>query len=874
MSSSSKHHPPKLAAIILKWIAGKADLEDIQGDMDEVFYQHVQEKGALKSALNYWLHTLSLFSSYALKKRKSNSAHHAYSGTNNLAMFKNYFKISIRNLKKQKAFTLINVLGLAMGMSITLLALTMFMELNKFDEFHPNAENTYRVTTTIVEAGDRNKYASSPPALTYALDEQVTGILNSVHINDHFYPEIEHEGNQISTNAYFTEPSFFELFSFPLEIGDPQSLNEPNNAIITKELATKLFGDKPAVGQILQTKKYGQLRVSGVLKDFPKSTHLSFDFLVGFATSNKFTANLKNAEWLNFRSNYYYFSIDPSKKESIKNQIADIGKNGNTTFQKEEKSAAYQIQGLIDITPGEMMSDGIGIQFDGPTMMLFFGVALLILIPACFNYTNMSIAVALKRSKEVGIRKVMGSHRAQIINQFLVETILICVCSVIFSSYLFHLIRGEFLTMLAGAASLSLSITPEVVLAFILFAIATGIFTGIGPAVYFAKITPIQALRSALDTRVSISGIRKGLLVFQFSLTLILMIGIGVLLKQYQESRSFEFGFKTNNTFVIPTQGQDIQLIKNSLSNHPGIIDLSFSSSIPGTPLLNPTYIYLTDLQDSIRLKEIFTDASFSNHMKLEFAWGQMFSDKENQIEQVVVNEELMRSLRLMNVKGDSTTILLANNQRAQIVGVVKDYNHEPLNNRIEPMIIRSNKDRFTYAIATMNQEATSENYSQLEASWDKLFPSVIFEASLLKNEIDIAYTFFKIGLKIFGFLATLAISISCLGLLGMVIYATENRIKEVAIRKILGASKKNLFQTLAGLFIKLWGLALIIAIPISYFFYDKIMIQLYNKFSDGVGFTEIALSVIVTLSLGAMAIFWQVNKISRINPAENLRTD
>jgi putative ABC transport system permease protein len=867
-------HPPKLAAIVLKWVAGKADLEDIQGDMDEVFYQNTEVKGVIKSKMIYWINTLSLFSSYALKKRKNNSAHHPYSGINNIAMFKNYFKISFRNIKKQKAFTLINVLGLAMGMSIALLALTMFMELNKFDEFHPNAENTYRITTTIVEAGDRNKYASSPPALTYTLDEQVTGILNSVHINDYFFPEIEHEGNQISTNAYFTEPSFFELFSFPLEVGNPESLNEPNNAIITKELATKLFGDKPAIDQILQTKKHGQLRVSGVLKEFPKSTHLTFDLLVGFTTTNKFNANLRNAEWLDFKGNYYYFSIDPNKKESVKNQIVEIGKNGNTTFQKEEKSAAYQMQGLVDITPGEMMSDGLGIQFDGPTMLLFFGVALLILIPACFNYTNMSIAVALKRSKEVGIRKVMGSHRAQIINQFLVETILICLFSVIFSSYLFHLIRGEFLTMIAGAASLSLSITSEVVIAFIFFAVATGVLTGIGPAVYFAKITPIQALRSAPDTKVSISGIRKGLLVFQFSLTLILMIGIGVLLKQYQESRSFEFGFKTDNTFVIPTQGQDIQLIINTFSNHPSITNLSFSSSIPGTPLMNPAYIHLTDLQDSLRHKEIFTDVAFSEHMKLEFAWGQMFSRKENQIEQVVVNQELMRSLRLMNVKGDSTTILLANNQRAQIVGVVKDYNHEPLNNRIEPMIIRSNKERFTYAIATMNQEASSGNYSLLESSWNTLFPSVIFEASLLKNEIDIAYTFFKIGLKIFGFLASLAISISCLGLLGMVIYATENRIKEVAIRKILGANKKNLFQTLAGLFIKLWGIALIIAIPISYLFYDKVMIQLYNKFSDGVGFIEIALSVIVTLSLGALAIFWQVNKIARINPAENLRTD
>lgn len=868
-------HPPILAQKLLKWIAGKADLEDIQGDMDEVFYQKSEDRSSSKAKRQYWSHTLSLLFSYVLKKRKNNSAHHVYSGTNNIAMIKNYFKISVRNLKKQKAFTLINVLGLAMGMSIALLALAMFVDLNQFDEFHTNAFNTYRLTTKVNEAGDVNRYASSPPAITYAMDEQIAGIEQSVHINDYFFPQIIHDDNDVSATGFFTEPSFFDVFSFPLEAGSPSSLNEPNTAIITKELSTKLFGDQSPIGKVLETKQWGSLRIAGVMKKFPKSTHLVFDLLVGFPTSRKFDANERAANWTDFRSNYYYFTIDPTQKDKIEKQLAQLGENGNAAFLEKEERASYLIQGLVDITPGDMMSDTIGVEFDKPTMLLFFGVALLILIPACFNYTNMSIAVALKRSKEVGIRKVMGSYRKQIIGQFLVETILICLIAMLLSTYIFHLIRTEFLSMLVGSSVLSLGVSAGVVLAFVLFAIVTGFLTGIAPAIYFAKISPIEALRSATaNKKVSISGIRKGLLVFQFVLTLSFTIGIGVLLKQYQESRSYDYPFNVDNTFIVPTQNQDIQLIKNSFQNHPDVQQLSFSSSIPGTPLSENAYLYFPEIQDSLRARKIYVNKEFIPHLNLELVWGAPLNERQHQVEQVVVNEMMMNRLRLMNTNGDSTSLLLANNQRAQIIGVVKDYNHEPLNQRIEPMMMRINEERLNYAIVTMASTISPSTYSKLEGVWDELFPDKIFSGSLLSNEIDKAYTFFKIGLKIFGFLASLAISISCLGLLGMVIHTTENRTKEVAIRKILGAKMTDLFQTLAGMFIKLWAIALVIAVPLSYFFYDKVMIQLYNKFSDGVGLIEIVGSVFVTLLLGGAAIFWQVNKIARINPANNLRTD
>ncbi|MEO9870864.1 FtsX-like permease family protein [Ekhidna sp.] len=868
---TKQNYPPILAEKLLKWYAGRAEMEDIEGDLDEVYQNQYQQKGKLKADLKYWHQIFSLLFSYGLRKRKSKADYSSYYFKNSMTMFKNYFKISIRNLKKQKAFTIINVLGLSIGMSIALLALAMYLELNQFDTYHEDAENIYRVTTELTYSGDREKYASAPPALTYRMDEEIPSIYKSVHIDENFSALIDHNGNNIRTYGYHTEPSFFDVFAFELESGDPSVLNEPGVVILTKELATKLFGEQSALNQIIETEEWGQLRVAGILKEFPKLTHLAFDLLAGFPVSKKFNANYKTSQWTDFTDSYYYFAIPNEFKSQLISRMNEIGQAGTLDFQAEDETVTYDLQALLDITPGELINDGIGVQFDMPTMLLFFGISLLILVPACLNYSNMSIAIALKRAKEVGIRKVMGSYRKHIINQFLVETILICLASLLISSLAFIQLKKEFSSMLAGGTSLLFEVTPVLILVFIGFAILTGILTGIGPALYFAKISPIQALKSDSSKKVTISGIRKGLLVFQFAMTLSFMIGTGVLLKQYQESRSFKLPFTTENTFIVYTQKTDVQLLKNDLSNQSNISALSFSSSIPGTSLTKSTFVFNDDLQDSVRIREVFVDDQFINNMNLSMIWGDKLSESGQQVDEVVVNREMMRRLDQLNFK-DTTFISLKNGQYAKIVGVIENYNHEPLNESIEPMMLRIDDSELAYAIVSLQNENHIASTQFLQNRWDALFPNVPFRATLLETEIDNAYDFFIIGLRIFGFLAVLAITISCLGLLGMVVYATENRTKEVAVRKILGASKKSLYRTLAGLFIKLWSIALLIAIPASYLFYDNFLVTIFNKFGDGVGLVEIALSVLATLLLGGSAIIWQVNKIANVNPSDNLR--
>ena len=391
-----------------------------------------------------------------------------------------------------------------------------------------------------------------------------------------------------------------------------------------------------------------------------------------------------------------------------------------------------------------------------------------------------------------------------------------------------------------------------------------------------SKISPIAALKNGMTHgRVSISGIRKGLLVFQFALTLIFMMGIGVLARQYFNVMHYNTGFNKENIVVIPLKEPNPQIFRTAFEGIPEVAEVSFSSSIPGTPLSSTLYTYSTDGLDSLRGRQISVDENFATHMGLDFTWGTNLSGKVFQKEQVLANETFMKRYGNLNKTGrDSLIVTLADQKEAVIVGVLKDYNHEPLNERIEPLLIRYAPEKASFALVTLSNTDVFATFSRLEAKWDELYPNTVFEARFLEQEISDSYEYLRTGLKVFGFLAFLALVISCLGLLGMVIYLTENRTKEVAIRKILGASHASLLNTLSSLFFKMWGIAIMTSIPIAYLFFDKFVLSVFNKFNEGIGAVEILLSLLFTLSLGLLAILWQTHKVVSVNPAENLRNE
>ena len=868
------NQPPKLAIWLFEKLCGSAFAEDLRGDLDELYGKNIQSIGPFRAKTTYWRQILSLGFSYAIKRRKQEATFSSYTSSNSWTMLNNYIKISLRNLNKQKTFTILNIVGMAMGMSIMVLCLAVYVDLIKFDEHHKDADRIYRVITTLEKDGNKETYASASSALAQLVKDQIPQVEKVITINDLFHTRVQSDKGDLDLQGYITTPEFLSTFAFPLASGTTHSLSTPQNIIISHEFAEKTFGADKALDQVLVTSKWGQLKISGVLKPFPKHTHFKFDALISPATIDPTSSQSVSEQWTHFSGNYLYLKVaNGSHQSQIMERIEQLSNEGANYFSDLNEKASYELQAIGAINPNEDISDDLGVVFEQSGFWLFFGIALLILLPACFNYTNMSIARALHRSKEIGIRKVIGSQRQQIIEQFLVETIIVCLISTSLSIGIFELIKREFVSTLAEGSALSMDLTWQMMIAFVSFGLIVGILTGLVPAFYFAKISPLSALKSNVSNgKISISGLRKGLLIAQFTLTLIFMIGIGALLQQYRLSLTHDLGFTKENVLVLPITKKKQDILKNTLMINPDVNKVSFSSSIPGTDFGSKEYIYFKESQDSMRYYPVKMSESFIDHMNLQLVWGKSPNPLNKQIPDVVVNQEFMKDIRPMIAGSDSLVIQLKNGP-ARISGIVKNYHHEPLNSGIYPMIL-SLSDECTYALVSISSTDLVQTLESLEKSWQLVYPNEPMQATFLTQEIEKAYEFFRITLKVFGYLAFLAITISCLGLLGMVIYNTENRTKEVAIRKTLGANHLELLEALAGMFFKLWAVAIIIAVPIAYFFYDFALIRMYNKFSNGIGALEIIASVLITVGLGTLAILWQINRIVKINPANNLRSE
>lgn len=870
-------HPPALAIWLFRQFCGDALVEDLLGDLDEIYFHRISKGNRFGANVHYWKQVISLIFSYGIVRRKKDAALPLHYHRNRLDMFRNYIKISYRSLKKQRTFAILNMVGLAMGMSVTLIVLALYVDVSNFDNFHQDQDRIYRVVSEIEENGDSRLYASSSPGLHELLASQIPDIENSVRINNRLHFEVKKDNNSIDLNGYFAEPSFFDLFNFPFAAGNAQSaLTQPNGVVLSAKTAKLLFNDTDPVGQVLET-QHGPFTVTGVLEEGYKNTHFWFDIIASYSYTKNLIPKLDAEKWTENRGNFMYLKLTESADaHEVEERIGVLASAGEPFFEEKNIKTSFSLQSLAQINPGPIIYDPIGVSFEGPIILFILAVSLLILLPACFNYANISIARSLKRAKEIGIRKVVGSQRRQIIEQFLVETCIVMLISVLLSTYIFSHVRKEFLAMVIGSESLSLSITPTIAIVFIGFAILTGLATGAFPALYFSKITAISALRSSGNSgKVSISVIRKSLMVGQFALTLIFMIGIGVVIKEYRHTLTYDFGFSKENILVVPVAGKNINVLRSSFNANPEVKSICFSSSLPGTPAGMTNYLKNPDSKDSIRVSEVFIDEHAIQNLGIKIAWGSSFgpSGVDQSTLPILVNEAFMSKVHALKWQ-DSLTFVFSENKKAQVIGVVQNFNHEPLNMKISPLVLRPGKEELNYALIGIKSNDVITTIGALEATWDTLYPNEEMKSGFLETRIEEAYNFIIIQIKIFSFLGFLAISISCLGLLGMVIYSTENRTKEVAIRKIMGASSGSLYKTLSGTFLKMQLIAAAIAIPIAYIFYDKVFVYALNKYSEGVGWIEVSISVAATLFLGAVTIWWQIKRVLRINPAVNLRNE
>lgn len=870
-----QHQPPKLARKIFEWYCGPAKVNDLLGDMDELFYLNLKSRSVISAQWTYWKSVFSLMFSYAVKKRRQQARMGVfYSSSFSLAIVNNYFKVASRSLYKHKYFSFVNAIGLAIGMSISLLVITLFIHVSTYDNFHSHKEKIYRIITSHRAVDREWELAPAPFSVADRLNSEFAGVDKVVRINSSFSSDVVSGNLNIPLQGYYTETSFLETFNFPLINGDPQTaLIKPNSILLTESAARKIFNTTDVLGKTFQLKDLGNFEVTGVLAEPPHNTHMVFEALVSHstlpATEQTYSGDFK--DWTTYNRHYVYVRV--KDKSVVANLDKYLARLSGEASKRAEAKIDFKLQALTDINPGRDLAAGLGQQWDITGMIIFGVICLLILLPACFNYANISIARALKRSKEIGLRKTMGGLKNQIFFQFITETVVITFVSLLGALLIFYFIRAEFQSMMVSGSLLDLSLTWQIGIAFFLFAILTGLLAGFFPAMHFAGLNPIQALKSQGGKHSSKNRIRKGLTIFQFSLSLCFIIALVLFSRQYQYTTNFDFGFQREGIVDVQLQNVKPEQFRNEFSKLASVKQMSMSSHILGVSLTSG-HVKSVDTNDSLDVEHVFIDQHYLDIFKLKLLTGKNFPDEIWQREKyIIVNEEFVKDFKLGTPTDAIGKVFHIEGNDLEIIGVMQNFNYTRLSEKIGRFIFRMNPEQFTVANLNVNFTDVNGPLEQMESIWRTLEPEKKFEARFFDDEIRESYDFYENLLKLVGFLGLLALSISLLGLLGMVVYTSETKIKEVGIRKVMGASTPSIIMLLSKDYVKLMLWAAVLAIPAATLIADSFLANMQH-YHVTLSFWDILLSLAILLGFGLATIASQTFKTASTNPAETLRAE
>ncbi|HKZ37712.1 MAG TPA: FtsX-like permease family protein, partial [Chryseolinea sp.] len=555
-------------------------------------------------------------------------------------------------------------------------------------------------------------------------------------------------------------------------------------------------------------------------------------------------------------------------------------------ISKEENRAIdnanifLSLQPIKEIALGKKLVNQIGPVVNSLAIWILGGLAFVVILSACFNYTNLSIARSLRRSREIGIRKVIGAFKSHVLGQFITESVLISMLALIFSFLLFLLLRPHFLSLHPFLQNLiSLSLSPRIIISFIVLAFVVGITAGILPALFFSRINAIGVLKGSSSLQVFRHvNMRKGLIVVQYIFSLIFITTTIIGYKQYKSMLTFDLGFTTENILNINLQGNKADLLKKELLELPEVSDVSQSLIVMSLGNIYSGQMKYKKMDDSVNVWLNVVDEHYIPLHKHKLLAGKNFTSRNEHATETeaIVNEQILKRFDIgeqdpNKALGEEITI---DGKKLTIVGVMKDFHYETLEDKIEPMVFRyfTNKN-YGYVNAQIKTNDLPATLSAIENAWRKIDKVHPLNATFYDDQIEQAYSPFSMMIKVIGFLAFLAVCIASMGLFGMVVFTTETRLKEISIRKVLGASERKLIYLLSKGFLLLLTLAAFIAIPITYFFFDKVILSNF-AYHQPIGWSELITGVGAVMALAFLMIGSQTLKVARSNPAEVLKNE
>jgi putative ABC transport system permease protein len=787
-------------------------------------------------------------------------------------MLINYLKVAVRSMLRNKILACINIAGLAIGLTAGIFIYMWIQDELSYDRFHEHAGDIYRVVETQFYRGEPFLVAVAPGPLAAQLKSDYPEIVNAVRIRLNGREILRYGENKfVEKRILFADREFFEMFSFPFVMGDPgKALSDPNCIVLTESMAAKYFQDEEPLDKNLVVNDQLSFRVTGIIRDVPHNSQLQFDCVIPFETLR--TAYNQGQNMDNWGSNSYHTYIRLQKgypyrslDEKIKNLLKTYYPQSNTEFN---------LQPLTDVNlyAGNKYAADIGGHGDILYVRLSSLIAVIILLIACINYMNLTTARSGNRAKEIGMRKVVGARKAAIIRQFMGEALVYALIAFVVSLVLVELLLPVFNNL--SQKDLSLSLRDNIALygRMLLIALITGIVSGSYPALYLSAFRPASVLKGTLFSGKKGTLVRKCLVVLQFSLSVILIIGTAVVHYQIRYIHNKQLGLDKENLAYVVLQREAwtrYDALKSRLLEMPSVAAVTRTTELPLT--LSSSHSGFDwegkDPLETILFHVVGVDADYADAFKMEIVEGRFFAEGFfGDSDAVVVNEEAAEIIGgKESVIGKTIT---EQGQRRTIIGVLKNFHFKPLQLKIEPLVM--DQDPGSYMVIRIHPGDIQTTLAALEESYSEIVPEIPFEYGFVDEDYDRMYRVIERMGVLFNYLSVLAIFVSCLGLFGLASYITEKRTKEIGIRKAYSASVTDIVLLLSRQFLKWVLIANVIAWPIAYIAMKRWLQTFAYR-------TDMGVEIFVLTSLGAfvialVTISWQTIKAARGNPVDSLR--
>jgi ABC-type antimicrobial peptide transport system permease subunit len=843
--------PPKIARWVLRHLLPKKDSDTILGDFEEAYYGKLDRQEVKRAKMWYWFHIFKSLPGFF---------------TNTLLwgalMLQSYFKITFRNIKRHKATSFITITGLAIGMACCLLIFLWIMDEINYDRFHQNVENISRVNSEQHLSDRIVKHALSPAPLAYALVNEHPEILNAVRVAAAGPQTVQAGEKTFNENGgAFADTALFEIFSFPFIKGNPENaLDDPHTVVISEDMALKYFGHEDPMGQTITLNDKENIRITGVMKNMPQNSHIRYDFI--FSIKLLALKEFDLEEWRALWFNTYVLLQDDVSYEEVSQKISG-------TIQKHSPGYNFTLylQPLDDIRL-------YGIQGNGTIryVHIFSAIAIFVLLIAYINFMNLTTAQSGKRIQEIGIRKVAGAVKTDLIKQFLGESMFLSLIAFLSAMFLAKMLLPLLNILSAKQLTLDYFSSPMILLAILSAVVLIGIISGIYPA-YFLSSYRVAHMIKGVYAKKGGSKLRRILVISQFSLAIILIICTIIMFKQIHYMREKNLGFEKECLLFTELKGKlrsNYESLKSEWRVTPGVQKVTMTSDIPtllsgGTQGLE----WEGKAQDTVAyMRWMAVDKDYLDTFHIELKEGTNFINQTSTSSAgFILNEE---AVELMGVEEPVGTLFTLWDNKGSVTGVVRNFHFASLHNKIQPLVLTYYPSLFYYVFIKIDPVNVAHTIGLLQTTWNKFAPGIPFDYRFLDEEFDNLYQTEQRTGKIFTSFTFLALFIASLGLFGLAAYITEQRTKEIGIRKILGATVTGTVGLLSKEYIKWILVSNLIAWPIALFIVRK-WLQTF-PYRTNVTFWIFIGAGGFALTVAMITVCYKSMRAAIANPIESLR--